>query len=132
MQFSGPTKYALTYVDWIKDDDRFSDILVQISPTTTGHAFPRLRVRYKSSLVQARSPLHHPKIILFFISCVHVYEFAFLACPIFFLNGHSFFQMYNLVCWFILCSMHFVNLSFQLLISFYGQSLSTSAIYFSG
>ncbi|KAM0950093.1 putative Rhodanese-like domain, rhodanase, Rhodanese-like domain superfamily [Dioscorea sansibarensis] len=51
-QFSGPTTYALAYADWIKDDDRFSDILVQISPTITGHAFPRLRVRYKSSLVQ--------------------------------------------------------------------------------
>lgn len=84
MQFSGPTKYALTYVDWIKDDDRFSDILVQISPTTTGHAFPRLRVRYKSSLVQARSPLHHPKIILFFISCVACIRICFSCLPNFF------------------------------------------------
>ncbi|KAJ0974333.1 hypothetical protein J5N97_016298 [Dioscorea zingiberensis] len=51
-QFSGPTKYAVAYVEWIKDDNRFSDTLVQISPALNGHAFPRLKVRYKSSLVQ--------------------------------------------------------------------------------
>ena len=53
MQYSGPSKDALAYVEWLRQDDRFSDILVQISPSLEGHAFPRLKLRYKPSLVQA-------------------------------------------------------------------------------
>ncbi|XP_021714731.1 rhodanese-like domain-containing protein 8, chloroplastic [Chenopodium quinoa] len=50
-QFSGPSKDAMSYVKWLRDDQRFTDILVQISPSS-GHAFPRLKMRYKPSLVQ--------------------------------------------------------------------------------
>lgn len=50
-QFSGPSKDALAYVKWLRDDQRFTDILVQFSPSG-GHAFPRLKLRYKPSLVQ--------------------------------------------------------------------------------
>lgn len=53
MQYSGPSKDALEYVRWVREDLRFSDILVQISPAPNGHAFPRLKLRYKPSLVQA-------------------------------------------------------------------------------
>ncbi|KAL0364461.1 UNVERIFIED_CONTAM: Rhodanese-like domain-containing protein 8, chloroplastic [Sesamum angustifolium] len=52
-QYSGPSKDALAYVEWLKEDHRFSDILVQISPAISGHAFPKLKLRYKPSLVQA-------------------------------------------------------------------------------
>lgn len=52
MQYSGPSNEALSYVDWLRKDDRFFDILVQISPAPSGHAFPRLKLRYKPSLVQ--------------------------------------------------------------------------------
>ncbi|KAF9587020.1 hypothetical protein IFM89_039706 [Coptis chinensis] len=52
-QFSGPSVDALMYLEWIKEDSRFSDILVQISPSVNGHSFPRLKLRYKPSLVQA-------------------------------------------------------------------------------
>ncbi|XP_062110996.1 rhodanese-like domain-containing protein 8, chloroplastic [Humulus lupulus] len=51
-QYSGPSKDALAYVEWLKEDDRFSDILVQVSPALNGHAFPKLKLRYKPSLVQ--------------------------------------------------------------------------------
>lgn len=53
LQYSGPSKDALAYVEWVREDPRFSDILVQISPASNGHAFPRLKLRYKPSLVQA-------------------------------------------------------------------------------
>lgn len=53
LQYSGPYKDALAYVEWLREDDRFSDILVQISPSVKGHAFPKLKLRYKPSLVQA-------------------------------------------------------------------------------
>ncbi|KAL0927235.1 hypothetical protein M5K25_001398 [Dendrobium thyrsiflorum] len=52
-QYSGPIEDALAYADWLKEDARFSDILVQTSPALDGHAFPRLKMRYKPSLVQA-------------------------------------------------------------------------------
>ncbi|GER26636.1 rhodanese/Cell cycle control phosphatasesuperfamily protein [Striga asiatica] len=52
-QYSGLSKDALAYVEWVREDDRFSDILVQISPAINGHAFPKLKLRYKPSLVQA-------------------------------------------------------------------------------
>uniref|UniRef100_A0A2P2JIM8 tRNA uridine(34) hydroxylase N-terminal domain-containing protein n=1 Tax=Rhizophora mucronata TaxID=61149 RepID=A0A2P2JIM8_RHIMU len=53
-QYSGPFSDVLAYVEWVKEDSRFSDILVQISSSLNGHAFPRLKLRYKPSLVQAR------------------------------------------------------------------------------
>lgn len=55
LQFSGPSKDALAYVEWLREDIRFSDILVQVSPAINGHAFPKLKLRYKPSLVQARN-----------------------------------------------------------------------------
>ncbi|GAB2268746.1 Rhodanese-like domain-containing protein 8, chloroplastic [Dionaea muscipula] len=51
-QYSGPSADAIAYLDWLREDQRFSDILVQISPALSGHAFPRLKLRYKPSLVQ--------------------------------------------------------------------------------
>lgn len=56
---SGPTKDALEYVRWVREDHRFSDILVQISPAPNGHAFPRLKLRYKPSLVQFEGGASH-------------------------------------------------------------------------
>lgn len=53
VQFSGLLKDALAYVKWLKEDQRFSGVLFQVSPALGGHAFPRLRLRYKPSLVQA-------------------------------------------------------------------------------
>ncbi|RLN19850.1 rhodanese-like domain-containing protein 8, chloroplastic [Panicum miliaceum] len=52
-QYSGPRKDAAAYADWVKKDHRFRDMLVQTSPALTGHAFPRLKLRYKPSLVQS-------------------------------------------------------------------------------
>ncbi|KAH1236194.1 Rhodanese-like domain-containing protein 8, chloroplastic [Glycine max] len=51
-QYSGPSKDAMAYVNWLRKDNRFSNILVQISPSEKGHTFPILKLRYKSSLVQ--------------------------------------------------------------------------------
>ncbi|KAI8528584.1 hypothetical protein RHMOL_Rhmol12G0159300 [Rhododendron molle] len=53
LQFSGPLKDALAYVKWLREDHRFSGVLFQVSPALGGHAFPRLKLRYKPSLVQA-------------------------------------------------------------------------------
>lgn len=47
VQFSGPSKDALSYVEWLREDERFSDILVQVSPAVNGHAFPKLKVQFK-------------------------------------------------------------------------------------
>ncbi|KAI5674924.1 hypothetical protein M9H77_05874 [Catharanthus roseus] len=58
-QYSGPSKDALEYVRWVREDQRFSDILVQISPALNGHAFPRLKLRYKPSLVQLEGGISH-------------------------------------------------------------------------
>ncbi|KAL1347171.1 hypothetical protein HN51_020670 [Arachis hypogaea] len=58
-QFSGPSKDALKYVNWLREDKRFSDILVQISPSQNGHAFPKLKLRYKPSLVQVEGGVSH-------------------------------------------------------------------------
>ncbi|KAL0421694.1 UNVERIFIED_CONTAM: Rhodanese-like domain-containing protein 8, chloroplastic [Sesamum latifolium] len=58
-QYSGPSKDALAYVEWLKEDHRFSDILVQISPAISGHAFPKLKLRYKPSLVQLEEGISH-------------------------------------------------------------------------
>lgn len=58
-QYSGPSKDALAYVEWLREDHRFSDILVQISPASNGHAFPKLKLRYKPSLVQLEGGISH-------------------------------------------------------------------------
>ncbi|KAK2987592.1 hypothetical protein RJ640_027893 [Escallonia rubra] len=52
LQYSGPSKDALAYFQWLREDHRFSEVLVQISPALKRHAFPRLKLRYKPSLVQ--------------------------------------------------------------------------------
>ncbi|KAG5522475.1 hypothetical protein RHGRI_034600 [Rhododendron griersonianum] len=52
-RFSGLLKDALAYVKWLREDHRFSGVLFQVSPALGGHAFPRLKLRYKPSLVQA-------------------------------------------------------------------------------
>ncbi|KAF5733977.1 rhodanese-like domain-containing protein 8 chloroplastic isoform X1 [Tripterygium wilfordii] len=62
-QYSGPSKDALAYVEWLREDDRFSDILVQISPALNGHAFPKLKLRYKPSLVQLEGGISHLPLI---------------------------------------------------------------------
>ncbi|KAL8253361.1 hypothetical protein R6Q59_037054 [Mikania micrantha] len=58
-QYSGPSEDTLAYASWIKQDERFKDILVQISPPTHKHAFPRLKLRYKPSLVQLEGGVSH-------------------------------------------------------------------------
>ncbi|KAG5041847.1 hypothetical protein JHK85_014323 [Glycine max] len=58
-QYSGPSKDAMTYVNWLRKDNRFSDILVQISPSEKGHTFPTLKLRYKPSLVQFEGGMSH-------------------------------------------------------------------------
>uniref|UniRef100_A0A7N0RE20 Rhodanese domain-containing protein n=2 Tax=Kalanchoe fedtschenkoi TaxID=63787 RepID=A0A7N0RE20_KALFE len=58
-QCSGPSKDALAYVNWLREDPRFSNILVQISPAVDGHAFPKLKLRYKPSLVQLEGGVSH-------------------------------------------------------------------------
>ncbi|XP_020215552.1 rhodanese-like domain-containing protein 8, chloroplastic isoform X2 [Cajanus cajan] len=58
-QYSGPSKDALAYVNWLREDKRFSDILVQISPSENGHTFPTLKLRYKPSLVQFEGGISH-------------------------------------------------------------------------
>ncbi|KAG2533668.1 hypothetical protein PVAP13_9NG036104 [Panicum virgatum] len=61
LQYSGPRKDAAAYADWVKKDHRFCDMLVQTSPALAGHAFPRLKLRYKPSLVQLEGgSLHLP------------------------------------------------------------------------
>lgn len=56
---SGPKKDALAYVKWVREDCRFSDVLVQISSASNGHAFPRLKLHYKPSLVQLEGGISH-------------------------------------------------------------------------
>ncbi|CAN8292760.1 unnamed protein product [Cochlearia groenlandica] len=58
-QYSGPSKDALAYVEWLKEDERFSDILVQMSPAINGHAFPKLKLQNKPSLVQSEGGISH-------------------------------------------------------------------------
>ncbi|URD81412.1 RHOD [Musa troglodytarum] len=66
-QYSGPNEDALAYADWVKEDQRFSDILVQVSAASHGHAFPRLKLRYKPSLVQASHIYYYRAMALFVI-----------------------------------------------------------------
>ncbi|KAM3200460.1 rhodanese-like domain-containing protein 8, chloroplastic [Capsicum annuum] len=58
-QYSGPKKDSLAYVKWVREDCRFSGVLVQISSASNGHAFPRLKLRYKPSLVQLEGGISH-------------------------------------------------------------------------
>ncbi|XP_043717400.1 rhodanese-like domain-containing protein 8, chloroplastic isoform X2 [Telopea speciosissima] len=58
-QYSGPSQDALVYLKWLKEDQRFSYFLAQISPAISGHAFPRLKLRYKPSLVQLEGGISH-------------------------------------------------------------------------
>ncbi|TVU44270.1 hypothetical protein EJB05_03706 [Eragrostis curvula] len=62
-QYSGPHKDAMAYADWLRKDPRFCDMLIQTSPAWSGHAFPRLKLRYKPSLLEGGSshlPLVNP------------------------------------------------------------------------
>uniref|UniRef100_A0A0R0IHK5 Uncharacterized protein n=1 Tax=Glycine max TaxID=3847 RepID=A0A0R0IHK5_SOYBN len=59
LEYSGPSKDAMAYVNWLRKDNRFSNILVQISPSEKGHTFPILKLRYKSSLVQFEGGMSH-------------------------------------------------------------------------
>ncbi|XP_061988021.1 rhodanese-like domain-containing protein 8, chloroplastic [Rosa rugosa] len=58
-QYSGPSRDALAYVEWVREDERFANCLVQISAAPTGHAFPKLKLRYKPSLVQLEGGISH-------------------------------------------------------------------------
>ncbi|XP_062213123.1 rhodanese-like domain-containing protein 8, chloroplastic isoform X2 [Phragmites australis] len=58
-QYSGPHKDAMAYADWLRKDYRFRGMLVQTSPALNGHAFPRLKLRYKPSLVQLEGGSSH-------------------------------------------------------------------------
>ncbi|XP_071711485.1 rhodanese-like domain-containing protein 8, chloroplastic [Rutidosis leptorrhynchoides] len=58
-QYSGPSEDAIAYVSWLKEDEKFKDILVQISSPILRHAFPRLQLRYKPSLVQLEGGVSH-------------------------------------------------------------------------
>ncbi|GJP36018.1 hypothetical protein CLOM_g20559 [Closterium sp. NIES-68] len=51
-QLSGPASHVLEYADWVRSDPRFALVPLQLSPSPIGHAFPRLRLRYKPALVQ--------------------------------------------------------------------------------
>ncbi|XP_058194167.1 rhodanese-like domain-containing protein 8, chloroplastic isoform X3 [Rhododendron vialii] len=62
-QFSGLLKDALAYVKWLREDPRFSGVLFQVSPALGGHAFPRLKLRYKPSLVQLEGGISHLPLI---------------------------------------------------------------------
>lgn len=58
-QYSGPSRDALAYFEWLREDENFSDLLVQISPALNRHAFPKLKLRYKPSLVQLEGGISH-------------------------------------------------------------------------
>eukprot|EP00249_Psilotum_nudum_P022089 c28366_g1_i3 orf=930-1943(-) len=60
-QYSGPSKLALAYAEWVKEDPRFADMIMQVSLSPSGHAFSRLKLRYKPCLVQlGGGTLHLP------------------------------------------------------------------------
>ena len=54
VQLSGPGEEALQYAKWVEDQPPFRGIYLQVSPAPAGHAFPRLNLRYKPSLVQVQ------------------------------------------------------------------------------
>jgi hypothetical protein len=49
----------MAYAEWVKKDPRFSSIFIQVSPCLHHHAFPRLKLRYKPSLVQVEGGTAH-------------------------------------------------------------------------
>ncbi|CAI5982072.1 unnamed protein product [Closterium sp. NIES-64] len=51
-QLSGPASHVMEYAKWVRSDQRFAGVPLQLSPSPMGHAFPRLRLRYKPALVQ--------------------------------------------------------------------------------
>ncbi|CAI7803323.1 unnamed protein product, partial [Closterium sp. NIES-54] len=51
-QLSGPASHVMDYAHWVRSDPRFAGVPLQLSPSPIGHAFPRLRLRYKPALVQ--------------------------------------------------------------------------------
>ncbi|KAI5062394.1 hypothetical protein GOP47_0022933 [Adiantum capillus-veneris] len=51
-QYSGPREDVIAYANWVREDPRYASLYVQVSPSFDGHAFPRLKLRYKPSLVQ--------------------------------------------------------------------------------
>ncbi|CAI5497795.1 unnamed protein product [Closterium sp. Naga37s-1] len=51
-QLSGPASHVMEYAEWVRSDQRFARVPLQLSPSPIGHAFPRLRLRYKPALVQ--------------------------------------------------------------------------------
>lgn len=53
-QLSGPGEEALQYAKWVEDQPPFRGMYLQVSPAPAGHAFPRLNLRYKPSLVQVQ------------------------------------------------------------------------------
>ncbi|CAI7925466.1 unnamed protein product [Closterium sp. NIES-53] len=59
-QLSGPASHVMDYAHWVRSDPRFAGVPLQLSPSPIGHAFPRLRLRYKPALVQlSLSPIGH-------------------------------------------------------------------------
>ena len=61
-QLSGYGNDALAYAQWVTEEDpRFRGTRVSVYDSPTGHAFPRLTLRYKSGLVQLTGgTLHLP------------------------------------------------------------------------
>jgi predicted sulfurtransferase len=61
-QLSGGGNDALAYAQWVTEGDaRFQGTRVSVYDSPTGHAFPRLTLRYKSGLVQLTGgTLHLP------------------------------------------------------------------------
>ncbi|CAI5945581.1 unnamed protein product [Closterium sp. NIES-64] len=55
-RLSGPASHVMEYAKWVRSDQRFAGVPLQLSPSPMGHAFPRLRLRYKPALVQVGCP----------------------------------------------------------------------------
>lgn len=98
-QYSGPSKEALAYVTWLKEDSRFCDILVQVSSAVRGHAFPRLKLRHKSSLIQASYIYFSLEITSSWLFCYNTLNYQW---------GISFFEVYP-IAWDILFVNRFIR-----------------------
>jgi len=64
-QLSGGGNDAEAYATWVTSDPRFAGTRVSVYDSPSGHAFPRLTLRYKSGLVQLEGgtqhlPVHDP------------------------------------------------------------------------
>ncbi|CAI5976444.1 unnamed protein product [Closterium sp. NIES-65] len=55
-RLSGPASHVMEYAEWVRSDQRFTGVPLQLSPSPIGHAFPRRRLRYKPALVQVGCP----------------------------------------------------------------------------